>query len=356
MSLPGSASRTAPPRTDHAHNSALAVAVDTARAAHQQQQRNGDLGDDQTGSEQVAPGAARRSLLHHRHEVDPRASERRSQAEHERAPAGDDGREGDHEPIGLHVEEQPAIARVALGVLGIHEEVAHRPRLVVLRRAAIAVAHVAGPSVVVGEDELLERRQPAVVHVVAQLPQATRRDLADHELLARVDAFLEQLGDAFVDPDGQVIADRRVRELVTALGVLITSWPLGIALALVTLPRLAAATSWQAAMLASAVLSALALVLVAVAYRSRQTLSAAARLRFDLARGELALAVLAGLVWTFYNMSLILVLTFGPAWLIAGGDTAAHASMVVSLVSWLLIGSEGAQNKSAVPAGDGALS
>ncbi|HEV2629174.1 MAG TPA: MFS transporter [Pseudolabrys sp.] len=127
------------------------------------------------------------------------------------------------------------------------------------------------------------------------------------------------------------------REVVTALGVLITSWPLGIALALVTLPRLAAAASWHAAMVAGAGLSAVAFVLVAVAYRSRQTSSAAARLRFDLAHGELVLAMLAGLVWTFYNMGLILVLTFGPAWLIAGGDTAAHASAVVSLVSWLIL-------------------
>ena len=127
------------------------------------------------------------------------------------------------------------------------------------------------------------------------------------------------------------------REVVTALGVLITSWPLGIALALVTLPRLAAATSWHAAMLAGAGLSALAFVLVLAVYRSRQKPTAGARLGFDLARRELALAVLAGSVWTFYNMALILVLTFGPAWLIAGGDTPAHASAVVSLVSWLII-------------------
>jgi MFS family permease len=127
------------------------------------------------------------------------------------------------------------------------------------------------------------------------------------------------------------------REVVTALGVLITSWPLGIALALVTLPRLAAATSWHAAMLVGAALSLIAWLLVGGVYRSRHEPAADARLRFDLAWRELMLAVLAGLVWTFYNMALILVLTFGPAWLIAGGDTAAHASAVVSLVSWLII-------------------
>jgi MFS family permease len=127
------------------------------------------------------------------------------------------------------------------------------------------------------------------------------------------------------------------REVVTALGVLITSWPLGIALALVTLPRLAGATSWQAAMLAGAGLSAVALVLVAAVCRPQHKPTAGLRLRFDLARRELVLAVLAGAVWAFYNMALILVLTFGPAWLIAGGDSAAHASALVSLVSWLIL-------------------
>ncbi|MGN6757514.1 MAG: MFS transporter [Thermomicrobiales bacterium] len=128
------------------------------------------------------------------------------------------------------------------------------------------------------------------------------------------------------------------REVVTALGILITSWPLGIALALVTLPPFAAAASWHAAMLAAAALSAIAVGLVAAVYPSRQKAAlAVARLRFDLARRELALALLAGLVWTFYNMGLILVLTFGPAWLIAGGDSPAHASAVISLVSWLIL-------------------
>jgi predicted MFS family arabinose efflux permease len=127
------------------------------------------------------------------------------------------------------------------------------------------------------------------------------------------------------------------REVVTALGVLITSWPLGIALALVTLPRLAGATSWHAAMLAGAGLSAVALVLVAAVCRPQHKPTTGLRLRFDLARRELVLAVLAGAVWAFYNMALILVLTFGPAWLIAGGDSAAHASALVSLVSWLIL-------------------
>jgi len=128
------------------------------------------------------------------------------------------------------------------------------------------------------------------------------------------------------------------REVVTALGVLITSWPLGIALALVTLPPLAAAVSWQAAIGMTAAASAAALLMVVAVYRApHKPTPATTRLRFDLTRRELALAVLSGLVWTFYNMGFILVLAFGPAWLIAGGDSPAHASAIVSTVSWLII-------------------
>jgi len=128
------------------------------------------------------------------------------------------------------------------------------------------------------------------------------------------------------------------REVVTALGLVITSWPLGIALALVTLPPLAAAVSWQAAIGMTAAASAAALLMVVAVYRApRKPTPATTRLRFDLTRRELALAVLSGLVWTFYNMGFILVLAFGPAWLIAGGDSPAHASAIVSTVSWLII-------------------
>jgi predicted MFS family arabinose efflux permease len=130
------------------------------------------------------------------------------------------------------------------------------------------------------------------------------------------------------------------REVVTALGLVITSWPLGIALALVTLPPLAALASWRATMVAGAAMAAVALILIAVVYPARsKPAPGAARLRFDLTRHELALSVLSGLVWSFYNMGLILVLAFGPAWLVAGGDTPAHASAIVSIVSWLLIAS-----------------
>jgi MFS family permease len=129
------------------------------------------------------------------------------------------------------------------------------------------------------------------------------------------------------------------REIVTALGILITSWPLGIALALVVLPKLALATSWSVAMYATAVMSGAACVFVAALYRAPAnndgSLSVQPNIR--LSRRELALATLGGMVWTFYNIGFIIVLAFGPEFLVASGHGALAASAMVSAVSWIII-------------------
>jgi MFS family permease len=129
------------------------------------------------------------------------------------------------------------------------------------------------------------------------------------------------------------------RESATALGILITSWPLGIAIALVVLPAFTNAFSWPAAMYATAAVSAAALALVAISYRAPTPSHATepGRFQFGLTGHELRLAMLAGLVWTFYNVGFIVVLAFGPDFLIATGHKAAAASAIVSTVSWVII-------------------
>ena len=42
-------------------------------------------------------------------------------------------------------------------------------------------------------------------------------------------------------------------------------------------------------------------------------------------------------MWTFYNIGLIIVLAFGPEFLIASGHGAAAANAIVSAVSWIII-------------------
>jgi predicted MFS family arabinose efflux permease len=127
--------------------------------------------------------------------------------------------------------------------------------------------------------------------------------------------------------------------VVSALGILVTSWPLGIALALVALPMFANIFDWAAAMYLTAAMSAVALLSVAAFYRSPSSRQSeqARRLRLSLTRRELLLSILAGLVWTCYNIGFIIVPAFGPAFLIAAGSNAETASAIVSTASWVII-------------------
>jgi MFS family permease len=129
------------------------------------------------------------------------------------------------------------------------------------------------------------------------------------------------------------------REIGTAFGIMLPSWQLGLALGLVTLPPLAAATSWTVAMLAPAAVSAIALALIAASYHppSASPAAATARLEFGLTGRETALATSAGLVWTLYNAAFIIVLAFGPAFVMAFGTNTEAASALVSIASWTII-------------------
>ena len=58
------------------------------------------------------------------------------------------------------------------------------------------------------------------------------------------------------------------KEIATAMGILLTTWPLGLALALSTLGSVATDYSWRAAVLITAAYSALALGAFVLFYRN----------------------------------------------------------------------------------------
>jgi MFS family permease len=86
-------------------------------------------------------------------------------------------------------------------------------------------------------------------------------------------------------------------------------------------------------------MSAAALLLIAAFYRSPDSghSEPARSLRFGLTGRELLLSILAGLVWTFYNIGFIIVPAFGQAFMTAAGSSAETASAVVSTASWVII-------------------
>jgi MFS family permease len=138
----------------------------------------------------------------------------------------------------------------------------------------------------------------------------------------------------------KMVADWFVgREIVTAMAILVSSWPLGISLGLIALGPLALAASWQVVMYALAVICLVGLLLVASVYRPP----------LDLVRPDAGLtglrlpwqvvrcAALAGLVWASFNVAFAILPSFGPAFLISIGSTVAQAGALVSVVTWLVI-------------------
>jgi MFS family permease len=129
------------------------------------------------------------------------------------------------------------------------------------------------------------------------------------------------------------------REMSTAMGIMLTSWPVGLGIATATLGALATHASWRAAIVATALVAAVGLVLIAFAYRDpARTASApakAAERRVRLSGREIGLATSGGFAWGCFNASLVAIIAFGPGLLIARGVTLGDAGFTVSLAIWL---------------------
>lgn len=131
------------------------------------------------------------------------------------------------------------------------------------------------------------------------------------------------------------------RELATALGVMLATWPLGIALGLVTLGALAAATVWRTAILATVLFAAVAFTLMLFLYREPPAKapdrSRAASRWWTMTGRETALTVVGGVAWAALNAAFVLILSFGPKLLMERGMAPTQANLVVSWGSFLSI-------------------
>jgi MFS family permease len=130
------------------------------------------------------------------------------------------------------------------------------------------------------------------------------------------------------------------RDLATAMGILVVSWPVGIGLALVGLGPLSVATSWTLALQVSTGVCVAALLLVALIYRdpviiARNTAKPLSTTR--LSRRESVFASLSGAVWALYNAAYIIVVSFAPLLLASRGLPAANAALISSAATWPLV-------------------
>ncbi|HLT19390.1 MAG TPA: MFS transporter [Thermomicrobiales bacterium] len=129
-------------------------------------------------------------------------------------------------------------------------------------------------------------------------------------------------------------------ELVLAMSVLVNTWPIGIALALLVLGDVAAAQGTGAAFGVTAVAAAAALALLAFGYRS--PVSAAAERGTGLGalvRREWQLLLLAGAAWMVFNVVYAVLASFLPLVMIEQGTDVTQANWLTALMTLLIIGS-----------------
>jgi MFS family permease len=126
------------------------------------------------------------------------------------------------------------------------------------------------------------------------------------------------------------------REMVTAMAVMLTAWPVGLGLAASTLGGLAARTSWPTAIVLASATAALGLLLMAGLYRDAPARGVPGA-RAALGARDIGLSVSSGFAFGVFNASLLVVLAFAPAMLSAHGSTLGEAGFVVSLAIWVTI-------------------
>lgn len=133
------------------------------------------------------------------------------------------------------------------------------------------------------------------------------------------------------------------KEISTSMGILMTAWPFGIALALFTLGHVATIWNWRVAIFLTAGYSFLSLLLIIFLYHEQpsvkpKTLTTRSPL-WVISRRELTMIVSAGFVWVLPNAGFIVLMGFMPALLVSNGMEMATAGMLVSLTSWVTVGS-----------------
>ncbi len=130
------------------------------------------------------------------------------------------------------------------------------------------------------------------------------------------------------------------REIATAMSILVMSWPFGIAMGQVGHAWLAEIYGWRVPFQIASAYCLLAAAGVFFFYRSPKDLPAtkpgvAAR----LTRQEWMLVFCAGGAWGVFNAAYVTYLSFGPKVLEDLGQTAIAAAGVISVGSWVMIGS-----------------
>jgi cyanate permease len=129
-------------------------------------------------------------------------------------------------------------------------------------------------------------------------------------------------------------------DIVPAMAVFVSSWPLGLALGLISFPPIAANFGVAAVMYVAAAAAAICFALVVAFYRAPEGLPperGKAGLHIELSRREWLLISLAGLIWGTFNACYVVLVSFLPDLFALRGYEPIEASRMVSLMAWAII-------------------
>jgi len=127
------------------------------------------------------------------------------------------------------------------------------------------------------------------------------------------------------------------KELATAMGILVMSWPFGIAMGQIGHVWIDVHFNWRAAFVAAAGYCTLSAVAVFLLYRPPAIVREVPVGAIGLPRSELVLTLLAAMIWGLFNAGYIVYLSFAPRVLMAGGYGSTQAAAVISIASWVMI-------------------
>src|SRR6056297_176275 len=126
-------------------------------------------------------------------------------------------------------------------------------------------------------------------------------------------------------------------DLPVAMGVLSSSWPAGLAVAMLVLPWLGGAYALQTLLMLPAALCAVTFVLLAVVWRSPFSGAQANGPSPGILGAELGLVAFSGLIWGLYNVAFIGIISWSAGRHEANGADAISAAATGSLIGWAAI-------------------
>jgi predicted MFS family arabinose efflux permease len=133
---------------------------------------------------------------------------------------------------------------------------------------------------------------------------------------------------------GKVVADAfRGPGFVTAMGLVVGAFPLGVGLCQLQTPVLTRLFGWQGDFLAGAVVAAAAFVCFVAGERPRRVLPVAGGALFP-SRRECLLVFIAGAVWTAYNGGYFGFLSYIPSLMAAHGHAIGLTGLVMTIATW----------------------